>query len=210
MNREEFFLKFAFVLDTKDVKRISHAYWLAKEVHRNQKRDGGERYFEHCRRVACLLLEYQSMGFISGPTLLECVELGIDANEIIVALLHDCIEDGFIPGDFMETLFGKVIAEAVRLLSNIVPYYDDVNGVKEKRRKTEKAYYRGIMNAPLLVRRVKLADRLDNLRDMKPWSTKRKQKYIAETKKYILPIARITNKRFLNALEQEIRIIDDE
>ena len=190
MNRKEFYNKINGFISAKDRKRIENAYWLAKEVHRSQKRDGGERYFEHCRRVASTLIEH-------GPA---------TADEIVIALLHDCVEDGFIPEDFLEELFGQNVEKAIDILSKVTPIFDETDGaVKDKIKKNLDDYYNAIANAPLSIRRVKLADRLDNLRSMDVWPEKRKQKYLLETKKYILPIALATDTRFYNELLTEIK-----
>lgn len=81
MNRSRFFTAIRGALLTEEITPIFHAYWLAKRVHHNQLRDEGGRYFEHCRRVAKILLD-------NPPT---------SVTEVITALLHDCIEDGFLP-----------------------------------------------------------------------------------------------------------------
>ena len=188
MNRKEFFDKINGFVSVKDIKNIAQAYWLAKEVHRSQKRDGGERYFEHCRRVASTLIEH-------GPVI---------ADEIVIALLHDCVEDGFIPEDFLEELFGQDVERAIDILSKVTPVFDEETGaVAKKIKKDLDDYYNAIANAPLSIRRVKLADRLDNLRSMDVWPEKRKQKYIAETEKYILPIALATDNKFFEELNNE-------
>lgn len=190
MNRKQFFEKINGFVTPEEHKKISQAYGLAKEFHRLQKRDIGERYFEHCRRVALLLIEH-------GPT---------GANEIVSALLHDSIEDCFIPEDLLKELFGSEISNAIEELSKVTPLFDEETGaVKEKIKKPLDEYYRLIAEAPVWVRRIKLADRLDNLRSMDVWSHKRQQKYILETEKYILPIALTTDMRFYNKLTAEFK-----
>lgn len=66
---------------------VMMAYGYAKMGHGykvEQKRDSGERYFEHPRRVAYILME----------------EFGIyDPDMIITALLHDLVEDTFCFGN---------------------------------------------------------------------------------------------------------------
>jgi (p)ppGpp synthase/HD superfamily hydrolase len=57
---------------------IDFAYDLAKEAHRGQIRKDGERYFEHARAVALILMD-------------ECKIM--DVNMIITTLLHDTVED---------------------------------------------------------------------------------------------------------------------
>lgn len=189
MNRKEFFEKVNGFVKVEERKKISQAYGLAKKFHLLQKRDGGERYFEHCRRVACLLID-------NGR---------VSSKEIITALLHDSVEDCFIPEDLLEELFGGEVAEAVEKLSKIIPVFDEETGaVKEKIKKPLDEYYRVIAEAPVWNRRIKLADRLDNLRSMDVWPEKRRQKYFAETEKYILPMALVTDILFYRALLTEI------
>lgn len=190
MNRKEFFEKLNGTVTAGDLVSISQAYWLAKVTHRGQKRKNGERYFEHCRRVAITLVKY-------GPT---------NVNEIIIAFLHDCVEDGFIPQDLIRVLFGEFVAQGVEILSKYRPRFDGATGkIKEKIRISDSKYYRGISSATPLIRRVKLADRLDNVRDLNVRPPRRRREYILETKKYILPIARATDLRFLKALERKCR-----
>lgn len=194
MNRQEFFEKL-HIAGIGCTPKISYAYWLAKETHRKQTRDQGERYFEHCRRVACFLLEY-------GKT---------DEEEIILALLHDCVEDGFIPDGLIQEMFGRGIAQALAILSKIDPVYDRTNGsVVEKKKKVLAKYFLEIQKAPPSVRLVKLADRLDNIRSMNVWPSARQEKYLLETRTYILPIAHKTDWRFANALEEECEKISKE
>ncbi|QQG45189.1 MAG: bifunctional (p)ppGpp synthetase/guanosine-3',5'-bis(diphosphate) 3'-pyrophosphohydrolase [Candidatus Sungiibacteriota bacterium] len=191
MNRHEFFQKLNGVVKQQDDgTKISWAYWLAKSTHRTQLRINGERYFEHCRRVALNLVHY-------GPT---------DADEIITALLHDCLEDGFLPQDFIKALFGDFIAKGVEVLSKYRPRFNGAGIITEKIRISDDDYYRDISCAPSWIRRIKLADRLDNIRDLGVRTPERRQQYIQETKTYLMPLARITDERFLKALEERCEI----
>lgn len=191
MNRQEFFEKVRDKVASEEIPRITEAYWLAKVVHRNQKRDCGERYFEHCRRVACLLIDRGG---------------DISADEIITALIHDCVEDGFIPDDVIQNIFGEKMRDAVATLSKVTIVSDKATGVVQKKRKSDEEYFSGIRDASVIIRRIKLADRLDNLRSMHAsWTKERKQKYSIETETYILPIARMTDDNFAREIEEEIR-----
>ncbi|MBI2637880.1 MAG: bifunctional (p)ppGpp synthetase/guanosine-3',5'-bis(diphosphate) 3'-pyrophosphohydrolase [Candidatus Sungbacteria bacterium] len=190
MNRKEFFSIANEKLSLNDMWRLklSQAYWFAKEAHRPQSRDDGERYFEHCRRVALILLETNDS----------------DIPQILSALLHDCIEDCFIPRDIIRDLFGDGIASAVETLSKKTPRYDSSNGsIAEKKRKSDAEYFETLRVSPEWVRAVKLADRLDNLRTLGIWNKKRKQKYIAETMKYLIPMADETHAGLAALLKSE-------
>lgn len=199
MNRKEFFEQINGLgfISTNEIPRISRAYWLAKEVHRTQKRDGGERYFEHCRRVA--ILQMEAGGIIAA--LFDRI-----ADGIVAALLHDCVEDGFIPEDILAQFFGCRIANAIDVLSKVTPVFGkDTGAVKEKIKKDPETYWQTIAKAPAWIRRVKLADRLDNINAMVAWPEKRQRKYIIETEKYILPIADRTDPRLAEAIRNECK-----
>lgn len=61
----------------EEIEAIQDAYWMAKDGHRRQRRDDGERYFEHPRRVAAILIHIGRQ----------------DTALIVTALLHDLVED---------------------------------------------------------------------------------------------------------------------
>src|SRR5688500_15099343 len=68
---------------SEELMAIDLAYDLVKFGHRNVERMGGDRYFEHVRSVALILLE----------------EAGIhDGNVLVTALLHDTVEDTWLLG----------------------------------------------------------------------------------------------------------------
>jgi (p)ppGpp synthase/HD superfamily hydrolase len=79
-NRDTFFRRVAKFLPELDPRyqAICKAYEIAKDAFREVERDGGERYFEHLRAVALILLEYLEIE---------------DYEVIIAALLHDIVED---------------------------------------------------------------------------------------------------------------------
>lgn len=186
--KRDFFEELA-IRHPRDVQLIEWAYWIAKNAHKGQKRDHGERSFEHCKRVALILSARDN-----------CT-----ATEIILALLHDCIEDTYIPESMLRHLFYDFITDALATLTKFVILYDKKTGtVLEKKKKTDEEYFSLIAQAPAYVRRVKLADRLDNLQDMETWTHERILHYLHETEKYIIPIAEKTDEFFLNELTKEI------
>ena len=187
LNRVQFFDIVRKVLGSGAVPIVSRAYWLSKTTHRGQWRDGGERYFEHCRRVAIILL---SRDTVLAP------------EEIVMGLLHDCVEDGFLPPYVLEILFGSEVARGVSVLSDTVSIFDEHTGaVKEKIKKVKSAYFASIAADSMLVKRVKIADRLDNIRTMGVWPGERIKKYLLETEKYVLPIAQATDWFYFRELQ---------
>src|SRR3989344_7428829 len=172
MNRREFFEKAKKVVRAEDLSKIKSAYWLSKAAHRLQKRDSGERYFEHCRRTAILFMDYCN-------STSDKIRM---ANGVIIALLHDCVEDCFVPLDLVNSAFGDYVRIGIEEISKVFVSENNA-GFIIKRRKNDADYYRGIDESVLAVY-VKLCDRLDNIIDLKGWTKKRVRQYVAETEKY--------------------------
>jgi GTP diphosphokinase / guanosine-3',5'-bis(diphosphate) 3'-diphosphatase len=193
MNRHTFF--FSLPLErysSEDIRRIQKAYYLAKEGHSKQKRDDGVRYFEHPRSVALILVE---MNYA-------------DVNTICAALLHDGVEDTFIPPDIYLDTLGPMIWHWIATLSKKIPAFDPLTGQVIGYVKREIAdYFNGINALPPKARVIKLADRLHNLRTCEAWEKDRQLRYVTETRVHILPIARATDQAFVEALEAELDII---
>lgn len=105
----------------------------------------------------------------------------------------------------MKALFGEEIAQGVKILSKVIAVYDEFTGeVKEKTRIDDDDYFQRIKNAPECIRRIKLCDRLDNLNTMTVWDEARQRRYLIETERYILPIARMTDEELAQVIKREI------
>lgn len=164
-NYDSFFARITPWMAPSDIQNIQIAYLLAKSGHRYQKRneidDNGQpiRYFEHVRQVALYAIDE-----------LECK----DANTIIVALLHDSLEDTKrITEQMIEHLFGKEVVSDVKLLSKLPK---------------EGYYERLIKFGNNRVWFLKLIDRICNLREMNNATQAFIDKQVKETKEKILPI----------------------
>lgn len=157
-----------------DIQQIEYAYFLAKREHAKQTRDTGERYFEHPRRVAVILIE---------------AELGTTTN-IIASLLHDAMEDGFLPRGIIYNLLGGGMQDIVERLTKVYRVRDEVTDrIIARPKKPNEEYWKGIIEHPV-TRVVKPADRLDNLRSCQGvWDKARIEKYVRETEETILPMA---------------------
>lgn len=188
MNRKQFFALLGG-MPAGDMLQIQLAYWLAKNAHRPQApRDDGQRYFNHPRDVAVLLIE---RGVRDKDTLTE-------------ALLHDAIEDTNTPPQVIVNLFGHDMWESLFLLSKVIPVFDPVTGqVCGFHKKTAEDYRQGLMDAPHSVRLVKCADRVINLRDMAAWERERQIRYATETESLHIPLAQKTDPWF----EAELRAL---
>ena len=156
MGRTEFELLIKFSISPSDFRRVMRAYQLSKHGHKGQSRETGERYFEHPKAVAVVLI----------------TELRItDPDTVIAALLHDIQEDSFIlTWEDIEDIFGKDIVRYVRAVT----------------KEPGKDYLENLLRAPTSALFVKLADRLHNLRTLEACRPEKKLKQIKETReKYI-------------------------
>lgn len=186
MTRDKFFETIDKKVGLENREQIEWAYALAKQFHREQMRDEGVRYFEHCRDVALVLVKY-------GPT---------SPDELIVGLLHDIYEDQFVPRGMIRQLFGNEVNEALKILSHEKPFYKS-HGKIIKTPENKKEYFESIRQSSVLVRRIKLADRLNNVLTLEFCKPDKRIKKIKETEEYVLPIARETDVRFFKAIKNK-------
>lgn len=148
---------------------ILRAYDYAKEAHRNQKRASGEPYFIHPCAVAEIL-----------------AELGLDAETVAAALLHDVIEDTPATEEDIRRAFG----EGVLTLVSGVTKLDKI--VFKSQEEEEAENFRKIflaMAQDIRVIIIKLADRLHNMRSLNYLSQERQRKMARETLDIYAPIA---------------------
>ena len=192
MTRHQFFHAIAGSLSPAELAYVQQAYWLVKEAHRRQsRRITGERYFEHLRRVAH---HANSFGYS-------------DAGTLTLALLHDVVEDTFVPPAVLISLFGQTMYDWVVLLSKEIPTFHALTGKLLGRAKLDpETYYAALAAAPLTPRIVKSCDRLDNLKDFAAWEQPRKDKYIAETNLFVLPIAEDTDPRIAAGIRERLAL----
>ena len=122
---------------------LLQAVLYASDKHRDQKRKiNGEPYVHHCMRVS------QTVdSFSNGNTKL-----------IIVALLHDAIEDTTATYHDLKKEFGQEVADMVLSLTNNKTELAMLGKTEYLKRKVNK-----LTDDELLI---KLADRLDNIRDL--------------------------------------------
>ena len=112
-------------------------------------------------------------------------EKGFSYKYYITALFHDLLEDTYTNDEEILNLSNNEILDAVKLLTKRKDYNND-------------EYITNINNNEL-AKMVKLADRLHNLTEAVYTNIDFKNKYIEETKKYYLPLAKNT------VFEQDIK-----
>lgn len=170
-NKETFFQRIECFFPSLDprYKIIQRAYEAAKGAFREKKREGGERYFEHLRAVALILIDHLRIS---------------DYELIVAALLHDIVED--IPTwsiERVERAFGNRAALFVQWISKPSSASFD----SEKAR--DDFYHRRFRFAPREFFFIKLADRWHNLLTLHYCSRAKQRRKIEETKLHYLPYA---------------------
>ena len=153
--------------DERDM--LLHAYDFAREAHRNQKRASGEPYFIHPCAVAEIL-----------------IDLGLDAETIAAALLHDVIEDTPVTEEDVRREFGDNVLSLVSGVTKL----DKI--VFKSQEEEEAENFRKIfiaMAKDIRVIIIKLADRLHNMRSLNFLSKERQQRMARETLDIYTPIA---------------------
>ncbi len=127
-----------------DDNLVKKAYIFSKSNHGNQTRHSGEPYFSHPLAVAEIL-----------------IDLKMDQNSIIAALLHDVVEDTQIDLSEIEQEFSKEVAGLVDGVTKLkkIESASSEERVAQNFRKLTLA-----MSKDIRVLLIKLADRLHNLR----------------------------------------------
>ena len=178
-------------------KIFNLAYFTSKLKFDWYKRDSWEPYFEHLERTAIIILEeFENPNF----------------EKVILALLHDIVEDTNISHNKLEEFFSEECLNRIFHISkndkNLTCDWI-VDKVKyftfdEKKITKQKYFKRLLKTKDKIVIDVKLADRIDNLRTMYIWKAEKVKKKIKETRKYILPLATKHNKVAERLILEEI------
>ena len=152
-----------------DTGRIRAAYELAKLAHSGQKRKDGSPYVTHCLAAADIT-----------------VDMGLDEDSVVAALLHDVIEDTNITHADIAHQFGLPVADIVEGVTKLtrVQYTSKEDEQMENLRKMLLA-----MAKDIRVILIKIADRLHNMRTM-VYQTPEKQRIKSlETMEIYAPLA---------------------
>ena len=154
--------------DEEEVDRIYRAYYLAEEAHRPQRRKSGEPYILHPIAVAMIVAN----------------EIGLGANPICAALLHDVVEDTDHTIKEMREMFGEDVATLVDTVTKRKSEkYETSLQVDNYKQMLQSIHYD--IRALLL----KLADRLHNMRTLKSMLPHKQLKIASETDYFYAPLA---------------------
>ena len=156
-------------LPRDQVARVIKAYRIGAHAHAGQKRKSGEPYITHPVAVAAIL-----------------ADLGMDAETIIAAILHDTLEDTPLSRQELERDFGPTVATLVDGVTKLdkVMFRSLQEAAAESFRKMLLA-----MARDLRVILIKLADRLHNMRTLGAMDPVSRRRIARETLDIYAPIA---------------------
>jgi len=158
-------------LSRDDKKLIRHAFDVAVDAHKDQRRKSGEAYIFNPIAVAKIVAQ----------------EIGLDATSIAAALLHDVVEDNpdYTIAD-MERLFGETVARIVDGLTKISSLKKDMD-VSLQAENFRKMLL--TLNEDVRVIIIKIADRLHNMQTMDSMRPDKQVKIASETLYIYAPLA---------------------
>ncbi len=161
--------RLAAYLPQEQILRVRRAYEIGAQAHSGQTRKSGEPYITHPVAVAGIL-----------------VDLGVDAETIIAAILHDTLEDTLLSREELEREFGVAVAEMVDGVTKLdkVQFKSRQEAAAESFRKMLLA-----MARDLRVILIKLADRLHNMRTIGSMVLDSRRRIARETLDIYAPIA---------------------
>ena len=168
--------QFEFLLDkiqktghNMDLGRIRAAYDTARIAHSGQKRKDGTPYVTHCIAAADI-----------------SVDMGLDEDSIVAALLHDVLEDTPLTHADIAHQFGGAVADIVEGVTKLtrVQYTSKEDEQMENLRKMLLA-----MAKDIRVILIKIADRLHNMRTMEYQTPEKQRQKSLETMEIYAPIA---------------------
>ena len=152
-----------------DTGRIRAAYETARVAHSGQKRKDGSPYVTHCVAAAEIT-----------------VDMGLDEDSIVAALLHDVLEDTSLTHADIAKQFGEPVADIVEGVTKLtrVQYTSKEDEQMENLRKMLMA-----MAKDIRVILIKIADRLHNMRTMAYQTPEKQRTKSLETMEIYAPIA---------------------
>ncbi len=164
-----------------DMVKIADAFGVANSAHDGQQRVSGEPYISHPLAVAIIL-----------------VELGMDTDSVVAALLHDVVEDTKITIEQVEKQFGKDIALMVGGVTKLgtIPFISREQQQAENVRKMLLA-----MAQDVRVIIIKLADRLHNMRTIYCMTDEKRREKALETMEVFAPLA---HRLGIRAIKEEL------
>ncbi|MBQ5840712.1 MAG: bifunctional (p)ppGpp synthetase/guanosine-3',5'-bis(diphosphate) 3'-pyrophosphohydrolase, partial [Clostridia bacterium] len=164
-----------------DMDRIRQAMSMAIEAHAGQMRKSGEEYVCHPLHVAGIL-----------------VEIGMDSDVVIAALLHDVVEDTSTELSTLVAHFGQTVADLVDGVTKITKM--DFSTREEQQAENVRKMLLA-MSRDVRVMIIKLADRLHNMRTCDGWAPQKQRDKAKETLEIYAPLA---HRLGIRAIKEEL------
>ena len=152
-----------------DLERLDDAYALADGAHVGQLRTSGAPYISHPVAVAAIVLN-----------------LGLDTESLIAALLHDVVEDTKIPLEEIGARFGEDVAFLVDGVTKLTRI--KFSSMEEKQAENLRKMLLA-MSKDVRVMLIKLCDRLHNVRTLDCRPPQKQRDTALETMEVYAPIA---------------------
>ena len=152
-----------------NIELIERAIRYAEDTHKDQKRKDGSPYIIHPLAVAEVVLE-----------------MGLDMDAVLGALLHDCIEDTDASFDDIAKKFGRTTAELVEGVTKLTRA--DFSSTEEAQMENLRKMFMA-MSKDIRVVLIKIADRLHNMRTMQYQTPAKQVKKCRETMDIYAPLA---------------------
>ena len=159
----------------EDVSLVERAYGFATSAHYSQVRMSGEPYVMHPLAVAITL-----------------AQLGLDAQTLCAALLHDVCEDAGISNEKLSKEFSPEISQLVEGVTKLSKINLDISSSETNINVNQSENLRKMLLAmaqDLRVVFIKLADRLHNMRTLWALPAAKQMRIARETMEIYAPLA---------------------
>jgi len=160
----------------EEVDTVRKAFEFANTVHNGIRRTSGDPYIIHPLTVAHIVVS----------------DIGLGYKSICAALLHDVIEDTDYTVEDIRNLFGDKIAALVEGLGKIKSVLSSENSQIVSSEGEQAENFKRIlltMNDDVRVVIIKLADRLDNCRNLEFLPENKRERILNETMLIFIPLA---------------------
>ena len=164
--------KIASIHNESELEVIDRAFAVANEYHGDQRRRSGEPYIIHPIAVADIL-----------------VDLGMDWQSIVAALLHDVVEDTEYTIEQLKEEFGEDVAILVDGVTKLGQVQLNSRDSKEQAQAENVRKMLLAMSKDIRVIIVKLADRLHNMRTLEHVAPQKQRDKALETLEIFAPIS---------------------
>ena len=156
----------------EELKVIDKAFMIANELHGDQKRKSGEPYIIHPIAVCDIL-----------------VDLGMDWQSLVAALLHDVVEDTPYTIEQLVEDFGEEVAVLVDGVTKLGQVQINSAETKEEQQAENIRKMLLAMSKDIRVIIVKLADRVHNMRTLQFMPPQKQRDKALETLEIFAPIS---------------------